>query len=68
MPNVNVSLVPSRETSNDPGTAAIERYLASREIKGVGRRLARRIAEHFGSVSSVEGESGHQVQRLPIPA
>ncbi len=35
------------ETLRPAGAVAIERYLAS-EIKGIGPRLARRIAEHFG--------------------
>jgi len=35
------------ETVRPAGVAALERYLAS-EIQGIGPRLARRIAEHFG--------------------
>jgi exodeoxyribonuclease V alpha subunit len=35
------------ETLRPAGVGALERYLSS-EIKGVGKRLARRIVEHFG--------------------
>ncbi|HEY2106183.1 MAG TPA: ATP-dependent RecD-like DNA helicase [Candidatus Binataceae bacterium] len=40
--------VESSEVLKPAGLTALERYLASGQIKGVGRALARRITEHFG--------------------
>lgn len=57
------------ETLRPAGVAAIERYLASREIRGVGPRLARRIVEHFGeelpAVLDQDPRRLHEVRGLP---
>ncbi len=53
------------ETIRAAGTAAIERYLASGEIKGVGPRLARRIAEHFGEqLTEVLEKAPHRLREV----
>jgi len=53
------------ETLRPAGAVAIERYLAS-EIKGIGPRLARRIAEHFGdTLGEVLDNAPERMREVP---
>src|SRR5207248_1063156 len=54
------------EILRGPDVVAIERYLASREVRGVGARLARRIAQHFGQdLPNVLEKEPHRLREVP---